>query len=355
MIDQFDFLQFASEHYKKKLPFVLYSKPLSKLIIGLFQSDSMLHFLESDDESGFVIAPFHGKQMILFPKSKQKILISQFVEDNFQKAELRFQDDSKDMKNFVSLVKNGIASIQNNFFQKVVLSRQIKYEYPNLDLLKSFIKSVEIYPNAFNYLFFHPKIGSWLGATPEQLVKIQDKNYETVSLAGTQVFHDGIIQWENKERVEQEIVTDYIKNSVLHLSNNVQIQEPFSVQAGHLAHIKTIIKGVLKPNVNSMELIRVLHPTPAVCGFPKNEAMKFILENEGYDRGFYTGFLGELQHDFEKDLPKYSDLFVNLRCLKFSESQVNLFVGCGITKASQPEKEYLETQHKLQIMQKILT
>jgi isochorismate synthase len=79
-------------------------------------------------------------------------------------------------------------------------------------------------------------------------------------------------------------------------------------------HIKTDIEGILNDNSNLKQVISVLHPTPAVCGLPKQEAKDFILENEGYDRNIILDFLGELKKK-DKDTLK-SDLYVNLRCMK---------------------------------------
>ena len=112
------------------------------------------------------------------------------------------------------------------------------------------------------------------------------------------------------------------------------------------------------------KIIRLLHPTPAVCGLPKDASKAFILENEQYDRTFYTGFLGELNCDDTKETEN-SDLFVNLRCMQieFSNAQNDskqilakaiLYIGCGITKDSIPEKEWEESVSKSVTMKKIL-
>ncbi|HLV50467.1 MAG TPA: chorismate-binding protein, partial [Flavobacterium sp.] len=86
-------------------------------------------------------------------------------------------------------------------------------------------------------------------------------------------------------------------------------------------------------------LIQNLHPTPAVCGLPKKEAFDFIWENEGYNREFYTGFIG-----IEKENMK--DYFVNLRCAQIFQNQIQIYVGGGITAESNPEKEWEETELK---------
>ena len=101
-------------------------------------------------------------------------------------------------------------------------------------------------------------------------------------------------------------------------------------------------------------MIRILHPTPAVCGFSREIAREFIIENENYNRSFYTGFLGELNlQNFNKDKKK-SALFVNLRCMKIENNKVSIFVGGGITKGSNAEKEWQETVFKSKTMKYVL-
>ncbi|HEU0124995.1 MAG TPA: chorismate-binding protein, partial [Flavobacterium sp.] len=101
------------------------------------------------------------------------------------------------------------------------------------------------------------------------------------------------------------------------------------------------------------EVIDTLHPTPAVCGLPKKKSKVFILENENYDRTFYTGFLGELNSTFTETNTS-SDLFVNLRCMQIQEDKAILYMGCGITKESIPEKEWEESVNKSMTMKRVL-
>ena len=96
-----------------------------------------------------------------------------------------------------------------------------------------------------------------------------------------------------------------------------------------------------------------MHPTPAVCGLPKNSAKAFILENEPHDRHFYSGFLGELNSSFSTN-SRSSDLFVNLRCMQIEDSKAHLYMGCGITKDSIPEKEWEESVNKSMTIKKVL-
>ena len=87
---------------------------------------------------------------------------------------------------------------------------------------------------------------------------------------------------------------------------------------------------------------------------PKKPAKDFIYQNEGYDREYYAGFLGELNIDLVTFKTLQTDLFVNLRCMKMVKNKAQLFMGCGITKDSNPEDEYMETVNKSMTMKKII-
>jgi isochorismate synthase len=129
---------------------------------------------------------------------------------------------------------------------------------------------------------------------------------------------------------------------------NLKVSEPFTVQAGNLVHLRTDISGKLKSNDSLENLINSLHPTPAVCGLPKTVALAFILQNERYDRSYYTGYLGEL------NINNTTNLFVNLRCMQLKNSLVSIYVGGGITADSIPENEWEETVSKTEVMKKVL-
>jgi len=186
-----------------------------------------------------------------------------------------------------------------------------------------------------------------MGATPEQLVKINQSQFETVALAGTQLYSENVI-WATKEIEEQQFVTDYIVTKVKDKVNNLTITDAKTVKAGNLVHLKSFISGELTPGFQANDLIKTLHPTPAVCGLPKEKAIDFILKSEGYNRKYYAGFLGEYNKDNQ------TDLFVNLRCLEVENDVVNIYVGCGITKDSNPEKEFIETENKSMTMRNVL-
>jgi isochorismate synthase len=243
---------------------------------------------------------------------------------------------------------------------KVVLSRKEIHTLKDFNFIVVLQRLLNSYPSAFSYCFYHPNVGLWLGAFSEQLLKMEGASFYTSAVAGTQVFEEKkSVIWQGKEQQEQEFVSDFIVNKIKKIASQIKISAPYTIKAGNLLHIKTDIQGILNSDANLKQIVEILHPTPAVCGLPLDKAKDFILNHEGYDREYYSGFLGELNADFSNQ-KNATDLYVNLRCVKLdvvSQSEkidAHLFVGGGITKDSIPEKEWNETVNKSQTIKKIL-
>ncbi len=334
------------------LPFVVYNKPNTTTIKGLFQKNKELYTSKDYNESGFIFAPFDdANPSVLIPENQSLFIQEKIDLDNNLITSNNFDIDYSSKQNHIELVQKGIDAIKNNLFKKVVLSRREKVEVSNLNIVETFKKLLLNYPTAFVYLWFHPKVGMWLGATPETLVKIKDDEFSTMSLAGTQVFKNATkVTWQPKEIEEQQFVTDYITEKLSNICNTVNISETETIKAGNLLHLRTIISGQKK--VNNATLIKTLHPTPAVCGLPLEPSKDFILKHENYNREFYTGFLGEL--NLQNESKNTSELFVNLRCMKINNNSATIFIGGGITKDSNPKKEWEETVAKSNTMKNIL-
>jgi isochorismate synthase len=343
-------------YFQKQLPFVVYAKPNDVVLHGIFQNDDRLNVFEN--QSGFVFASFYNETNIVFPISESEVLKEEInfeFEEEF--VQIDYESVEKARISFESLVKQGIYEIENGTFEKVVLSRKIEVSL-SVDFVKSYQNLLKKYPTAFRYLWYHPKVGMWMGATPEQLAKIKNNSFETVALAGTQVFSE-TVSWLEKETVEQQLVTDYIKSKSENLVESLKISKPYTQKAGNLVHLKSDISGNLKQDVSEIDVINALHPTSAVCGMPLESARNFLLENEKYNRKYYAGFLGEFQ------MQEQTDLFVNLRCceiipnvtlsgVEVSSGKAVIYVGCGITKDSQADKEFIETENKAKTILSIL-
>lgn len=335
----------VTSYIQNQLPFVFYAKPNEVILHGIFQNDATLHVFEN--QSGFVFASFYNETNVVFPLSDSEVFQEEInfeIDDNL--IQIENNSDVNARISFQNLVRNGVSEIEKESFEKVVLSRKIEVSQ-SVDVIKSYQNLLIKYPTAFRYLWFHPKVGLWMGATPEQLVKIKNNIFETVALAGTQVFSE-TVSWQEKEIVEQQLVTDYIKSRAEELVESIQISNPYTQKAGSLVHLKSDISGKLKENVLELDVINALHPTSAVCGMPLEHARNFILENEKYDRKYYAGFLGEFQ------IQEQTNLFVNLRCCEIENDFTTIYVGCGITKGSQAENEFIETKNKSKTILSIL-
>ncbi len=357
----------AKKHLQQELPFVLYCKPNSPEVVGFFQRDVSLFQVDDFTEKGFVISSFDGKNNFLIPENESEIMRVAFENNqNIIFSEKETAIDELTKNDFKALVNKGIESISKNEFKKVVLSRKETILVPNFDLIATFEKLLQLYPTTFVYFFYHPKIGIWLGATPEQLLKVSAGVFETISLAGTQKDSgNSAITWHKKEQEEQQFVTDYIVTELSSVASDVLLTQPYSIKAGEIWHIKTDISGRLNVDESLKKIIQMLHPTPAVCGLPKNKAKAFIIQNEEYDRSFYTGYLGEMNSSMTPNVVN-SDLFVNLRCMQIGGTlfhtpkntdlmtKVHLYMGCGITKDSIPDKEWEESVNKSMTMKKVL-
>lgn len=355
-------------HYKKKLPFVAYKKPNKNIITAFLQQSNTLIFTKDFTESGFVFSPFDNREKsILIPENQSEFIKGKtdFKVKINEIDNLPINDDNRSFH--CQIVDKAITNIANGNFRKVVLSRCEEVELFNFSFIDVFKKLVKSYPSAMTYVWYHPKVGLWLGATPETLVKINELEFETMSLAGTQVNNEATKAiWSAKELDEQQVVTDFIVDNLKPVCNHIAVSEVETVKAGHLLHLKTKITGKLK--TRNAKLITRLHPTPAVCGFPKEVAKEFILKNENYDREFYTGFLGELNFlspeyieqdlEFKEQKTKFttqnSELFVNLRCMQIKNNKALIYVGGGITKESKALKEWEETIAKSKTMRRVL-
>jgi isochorismate synthase len=352
------------------LPFVIYRKPGSKVIQGFFQDDHTLHYAGDLSQSGFVFAPFDAlEKAVLIPGEHPQELS---VEGSEQIMDTSFTAEAvlNGKEQHLELVKNGIAQIESTEFKKVVLSRK-QLLHTNKTTEEVLLQLLQDYPNAFVYCWYHPKIGLWVGATPETLVSIDNRQLRTMSLAGTQaIVNPQDVQGGDKEIEAQQMVTETIVSHLEPLLGDLQVSEAQTYQAGSLLHLKTDISGAVDLTTVSLKtILEAVHPTPAVCGLPKGLAKEFILKNEQYDREYYTGFLGELnlkttrtrarnRRNVENlaytSIAKNTHLFVNLRCMQLRENMAYVYVGGGITAASNPDAEWQETVNKLATMGKVL-
>ena len=344
-----DFLQKAKEVASEDLPFVLFKYPNDSQLHLIYQNDTCVHTIEDFSGKGFIIHPFEGTHSFLLRQDNlfSTAFVSEERKNTFPSPIL----SSSARAEYQALFDKALKAIDKGELTKVVLSRRIAYTKAPKPLLTYFQDLVQAYPTAFCYAFSHPKIGKWVAATPETLVKIEDNQLRTMSLAGTKPFVEGEKPlWTEKEYREQQVVTDTIIKVLSPYTNDLSTGKIHEVRAGKLWHLCTEITAKIPSNTPIQEIVQRLHPTPAVCGFPTEKAREFLLENEGYPREFYAGYCGLVDFKHKNSL----DLFVNLRCAQLSDKEVFVYVGGGVNSGSQEESEWQETENKAQTMLRIL-
>ncbi len=295
------------------------------------------------EETAFVMHPFDAEgnapALALIP---EEIYINpQFIFKSAHHGEPHFISE----ENYLPLLENFIQCICDNNFHKAICSRVIPKHMPTENLYALFMKMKKQYPFAFVYLINLPGIGCWMGATPEILLTENNGIGETVALAGTRPL-SSMEDWGKKEIIEQQMVERYIANILISRKKSFQKIGPFTVNAGHVMHLKTRFRFPLESHWKEVALD--IHPTPAICGLPQDKAQQFILENEPHDRSYYCGFLGPVNFQGK------TDLFVNLRCMQVFKDKFALYVGGGITSDSEPEKELEETRWKSRTLSDII-
>lgn len=312
---------------QNQIPFVLFRKPN--------ENEVWLHVQDNSDSNRFLMHSFDSSiEKTISDKNPASISVDEFHFDFNLNLNPAKEFEPFKQEEYERLIQKTINKIQSSEIEKIVFSRIKLVENQGFNLFKSYNNLLESHSNALVYLWHNPKEETWTGATPELLLSVKGKEAKTVSLAGTKLPEN---EWTEKEFDEQQIVTDYIASNFSGL--NHKISKPETARAGKFQHLKSYISAEIPQNFNLKNLLEKLHPTPAVCGFPKQEAFDFIVQNEGYERGFYSGYAG-----IENEISK--EYFVNLRCGQLFQDHIWIYVGGGITTGSNPEKEWKETELK---------
>lgn len=227
---------------------------------------------------------------------------------------------------------------------KLVLARTLEVAHRRTDPLLLFEHACKRYPEAFVTLFLAPQCGMWLMATPEVLLTHDDTCWHTMALAGTMRYSDPLPSWSQKNVNEQAYVSRYINECLVRYCHDVNMNGPYTTRAGNLVHLRTDFSFSLNGDTRVGELLHSLHPTPAVCGLPKQEAQQFIMDNESIDRSYYSGFSGPF------NLGGQTALYVSLRCMRILADRYRLYAGGGILPQSEESLEWDETAAKMQAM-----
>src|SRR5437588_4627218 len=214
------------------------------------------------------------------------------------------------------------------------------------------------FPSCFCYLVGTPDL-AFLGASPELLARREGQRVQTVALAGTRRrsadpavdAHLGEqLLTSAKDREEQAIVTRRITRTLEPVSVWVAAaDEPVLVKVLNVQHLGTPIRAQLAEPLPDVEVVERLHPTQAVCGEPREQALRLIPALEGLDRGWYAGPVGWT------DLYEDGEFCVALRCALLRGQVAHLYAGEGIVRDSVPSEELAANEAKLEALLPLLS
>jgi isochorismate synthase len=234
---------------------------------------------------------------------------------------------------------------------KAVLSREVSLAGPRAIDIPAVLRRLEGSAADSTLFALSRGAGTFVGATPERLVRLQDRVLKTMAMAGstargTNADEDDALASallrSDKEREEHSVVVTMLREALAPLAEGLDIPAAPTVKRfRHVQHLVTPVEGVLAEDTDILALVERLHPTPAVGGAPRTLALELIADEEPHDRGWYAGPLGWVDGHGE------GEFVVGLRSGLICGEQATLFAGCGIVADSDPAREWRESSTKL--------
>jgi len=256
---------------------------------------------------------------------------------------------------FVHTVKEALSEIGDGAFEKIVLARSKTYranqEFHPLQILNGLR---ERYPDCYAFSFANGNGQSFIGASPERLVKLEHSELRVDALAGSAprgatATEDARLGSQllssEKDLHEQKVVIDSIRRRLHDMGIETTLSErPVLKRLSNVQHLYNEITAKLSEDVDILQLLKELHPSPAVGGSPRSAACKRIRDYENFDRGLYAGPIGWVNSSLE------GEFLVGIRSALIEEDLASLYAGVGIVKGSVPENEAMETDLKFKAL-----
>lgn len=276
----------------------------------------------------------------------------------FPKATSVRYKEEMEIDKWLASVQKAIEEIKQERAQKIVLARELRVKLNKRAEVSIILKKL-LESQTNSYIFaFEKEEDCFIGATPERLVKLNGSDLLSTCLAGTaprgktikedNKISEALLQ-DEKNREEHEYVVQMIKSSMQAYCTDIHIpKEPVVYPLKNLHHLYTPVQAKLKKGFSIFDIIKRLHPTPALGGVPRERSLTFIREHEQMDRGWYGAPIGWL------DSNENGEFAVAIRSGLIQKDEASLFAGCGVMKDSKLESEYEETKVKLLPMLTVL-
>jgi menaquinone-specific isochorismate synthase len=248
-------------------------------------------------------------------------------------------------------VDRTLAAIEKGAIEKAVLARETTFGFDAPIDPVALLRRLNASASKSYRFCFQPRPGvAFIGVSPERLYKRQERYIRTEAVAGTRpntgdicvdaALADELLNSE-KDRREHRHVFDAVRAELARQCNAVHADDDVSVlRLDRYQHLHAGIEGILDHFGTDAELLRGLHPTPAVGGVPTRKAMDWIAETEPFDRGWYAGPVGWVGCDS-------AEFAVAIRSALVTDNTMSVYTGAGIVEGSAPESEWAELENKL--------
>jgi menaquinone-specific isochorismate synthase len=260
---------------------------------------------------------------------------------------------------FKNSVISALELIKNNHISKIVLAHCIEViAGRKISVIDCLSKLRDRHPDCYIFAANNGKGQVFLGASPERLIGIQNRQSIVDALAGSaprgktpteDAEFANLLLSSEKERREHHAVLEFITDRLQKLGLNPQAaQVPQILPLANIQHIWTPVQAVVTQKVSPLQIISLLHPTPAVAGTPTQIACQYIRQFEPFERGLYAAPLGWINHQGD------AEFIVGIRSALIEGDRAKLYAGAGIVAGSDPDQEFAEIQLKLQPLLKAL-
>jgi menaquinone-specific isochorismate synthase len=347
-------------HREKEAPKFLSESSPHIRFIGSFCKD-VDPFWQNFDTTPFFLPSFEWRL------EKGKVSLSSLSLSNQKKAPFTFETINKkqttytlfsrvDLPEFPSWEKKVSLSLEKEGLAKVVLARRTSLNFEDPISIRHVLRKLkEIKRNS--YLFFYQPSASvaFIGASPEPLYKRVKSKIFSEAIAGTRkrgetpeedAKNRKELLESHKEKREFHFVQEFLQNTLSPLCKTLHIVNERGIMlTSNVQHLYTKFQGELLSTVSDSDLLRSLHPTPAILGSPREQAFHFLQQEEPFARGLYAAPIGWINAEG-------AEFAVGIRSCLINEKTAHLFAAAGIVVGSDAEKEWEELEQKMQLFKR---
>ena len=330
------------------------------LLIGGFSFDS-INYVKKEEWNDFPIAEFIIPEYALkFEKNKlyhygsddnlKNYFSSATKNINIKDCASTLSVKEKNLEEWTDLIKRAKESIKNSSLEKIVVANRQKIHLSKIDIGKTIQNLIIRYPNCTTFMYKNGE-SIFFGSTPEKIFDYNGEVLRIQALASSipndgQKFSEIESSFKNCTlRNEHNIVVNHFIQRIKSISKEkIIISDPMIIELENIYHLLTKLQIKIK-HLNHLNILESLHPSPALSGYPVDEAIEWIRKYETFHRGWYSGTIGYIDNN-------ESHFYAALRCANFlsNKQTIMAYAGNGIVENSNADFEIKELKSKFKVI-----